>query len=152
MNVIIIIAVAVVALALGSLATVAVQKSTARSRAKTIIDEATREAEVIRQKEALKGREEGIKIKDEAERQANQRLSKVQSAEAKMKQREMQLNQQQGENQRNRNELEAMRQQLNAEEAVIESRKEELERLKRTGIVHIEPAQRFAPPAPLLHC
>ena len=133
MNVIIIIAVAVVALALGSLATVAVQKSTARSRAKTIIDEATHEAEVIRQKEALKGREEGIKIKDEAERQANQRLSKVQSAEAKMKQREMQLNQQQGENQRNRNELEAMRQQLNAEEAVIESRKEELERLKRTA-------------------
>ena len=133
MNVIIIIAVAVVALALGSLATVAVQKSTARSRAKTIIDEATREAEVIRQKEALKGREEGIKIKDEAERQANQRLSKVQSAEAKMKQREMQLNQQRGENQRNRNELEAMRQQLNAEEAVIESRKEELERLKRTA-------------------
>ncbi len=126
-------AVAVVALAIGCLATIAVQNMTGRNRAKTIIEEAGREAEVIRQKELLKGREEGIKIKDEAEKQANQRLSKVQSAEAKMKQREMQLNQQQSENQRQRNELETVRQRLNAEEAVIESRTEALDKLKRSA-------------------
>ena len=88
---------------------------------------------MIRQKELLKGREEGIKIKDEAEKQANQRLGRVQSAEAKMKQREMQLNQQQSENQRQRNELDAVRQRLNAEESVIETRKEELDKLKRVA-------------------
>lgn len=48
-----------------------------------------------------------------------------------MKQREMQLNQQQSENQRQRNELDTVRQRLNAEESVIESRKEELDKLKR---------------------
>ena len=133
MNPIIYLAVAVVALAIGSLVTVAIQKSMAGSRAKAIIDEANREAEVIRQKELLKGREEGIKIKDEAEKQATQRLQKVQSVESKMKQREMQLNQQQSENQRQRNDLEATRQRLNAEEAVIENRKEELDRLKRVA-------------------
>ena len=127
------IAVAVIFGAIGVGATLMVQKSMARSRAKTIIDEAHREGEVIRQKEILKGREEGIRIKDEAEKLANQRMGKVQSAEAKMKQREMQLNQQQSENQRNRNELDAVRQRLNAEEAVIESRKEELDKLKRTA-------------------
>ena len=95
MTIIFYIAVAVVALALGSFGTIAVQKSMARSRAKTIIDEAIREGEVLLQKEKLKGREEGLKIKDEAEKLANQRLAKVQSAESKMKQREMQLNQQQ---------------------------------------------------------
>ena len=68
MDIIIYLAIAVVALAVGALATVGVQKAMARSRAKAIIDEANREAEVIRQKELLKGREEGIKIKDEAER------------------------------------------------------------------------------------
>ncbi|MDO5332729.1 MAG: ribonuclease Y [bacterium] len=130
---IIYLAIAVVALAVGALATVGVQKAMARSRAKAIIDEANREAEVIRQKELLKGREEGIKIKDEAERQANQRLQKIQSTESKMKQREIQLNQQQSENQRQRNELDAVRQRLNAEEAVIENRKEELDRLKRVA-------------------
>ena len=133
MDIIIYLAIAVVALAVGALATVGVQKAMARSRAKAIIDEANREAEVIRQKELLKGREEGIKIKDEAERQANQRLQKIQSTESKMKQREIQLNQQQSENQRQRNELEAVRQRLNAEEVVIENRKEELDRLKRVA-------------------
>lgn len=133
MNLLLYLAVAVVALAVGSLATIAVQNMIGRNRAKTIIEEASREAEVIRQKELLKGREEGIKIKDEAEKQASQRLSKVQSAESKMKQREMQLNQQQSENQRQRNELEAVRQRLNAEESVIESRKEELDKLKRSA-------------------
>ena len=133
MDIIIYLAIAVVALAVGALATVGVQKAMARSRAKAIIDEANREAEVIRQKELLKGREEGIKIKDEAERQANQRMQKIQSTESKMKQREIQLNQQQSENQRQRNELDAVRQRLNAEEAVIENRKEELDRLKRVA-------------------
>ena len=133
MYIIIYLAIAVVALAVGALATVGVQKAMARSRAKAIIDEANREAEVIRQKELLKGREEGIKIKDDAERQANQRLQKIQSTESKMKQREIQLNQQQSENQRQRNELDAVRQRLNAEEAVIENRKEELDRLKRVA-------------------
>ena len=133
MDIIIYLAIAVVALAVGALATVGVQKAMARSRAKAIIDEANREAEVIRQKELLKGREEGIKIKDDAERQANQRLQKIQSTESKMKQREIQLNQQQSENQRQRNELNAVRQRLNAEEAVIENRKEELDRLKRVA-------------------
>lgn len=133
MEIAIYIAVAVVALALGSFVTIDAQKSMARSRAKTIIDEAQREAEVLRQKELLKGREEGIKIKDEAERTANQRMQRVQSAESKMKQRESQLNQQQSENSRQRNELENMRQRLGAEEQILEQRREEVERLKRTA-------------------
>ena len=133
MTIIIYIAIAVVGLAIGAFGTMAVQKSMARSRAKTIIDEAVRESDVILQKAQLKGREEGLKIKDEAEKQANQRLSKVQSVEAKMKQREMQLNQQHSENQRQRYDLEALRQRLNAEEAVIETRKDELDKLKRSA-------------------
>ena len=133
MTILIYIAIAVLGLAIGSLGTIAVQKSMARSRAKTIIDEATRESDVILQKAKLKGREEGLKIKDEAEKLANQRMSKVQSAESKMKQREMQLNQQQSENQRQRNDLDTLRQRLNAEESVIESRKEELDKLKRSA-------------------
>ncbi len=133
MNILLYLAVAVVAIAIGSLATILVQRSLARSRAKTIIDEAMREGEVIRQKQELKGREAGMKIKDEAERQANQRMQKVQSAEARAKQREGQLNQQQSENQRQRNELDLYRQRLEAEEAVIGQRQEELDRLKRSA-------------------
>ena len=129
MDVLIYIAIAVVAIALGVLATLLIQKAMGRSRAQIIIDEARREGEVLRQKEVLKGREEGMKIKDDAERQANQRLQRVQSSESKMKQRESQLNQQQSENQRTRNELEAARTKIDEQHAANEARRDELERM-----------------------
>lgn len=124
---------AVVGVGLGYVITVAVQKSLARNRAKTIIEEAQREAEVLKKNKVLEAREEELKIKAEAEKQANQRFSKIQSMEAKIKQRELQLNQQQSENQRAKNELETSRINLESQLAVMENKKEELDRLRRTA-------------------
>lgn len=121
---------AVAGIALGYLITVAVQKSLARNRARTIIEEAQREAEVLKKNKVLEAREEELKIKAEAEKQANQRFSKIQSMEAKIKQRELQLNQQQSENQRAKNELETSRVNLESQLAVVENKKEELDRLR----------------------
>ena len=132
-DILIYIMITVVGIAIGILGTILIQNKLAISRAKSIIEEAGREGEVIRQKELLKSREEGMKIKEEAEKAANQRLSKVQSVEAKMKKREMELNQVQQDNQRQNKELETRRQKLDAEESVIASRKEELDNLKRTA-------------------
>ena len=118
-------------MALGYVITVAVQKSLARNRAKTILEEAQREAEVLKKNKVLEAREEELKIKAEAEKQANQRFSKIQSMEAKIKQRELQLNQQQSENQRAKNELETTRVNLESQLAVVENKKEEVERMRR---------------------
>lgn len=118
-------------MALGCVVTVAVQKSLARNRAKTILEEAQREAEVLKKNKVLEAREEELKIKAEAEKQANQRFSKIQSMEAKIKQRELQLNQQQSENQRAKNELETTRVNLESQLAVVENKKEEVERMRR---------------------
>ncbi len=122
---------ALVGIGLGYLITVAVQKSLARNRAKSILDEAQREAEVLKKNKILEAREEELKIKAEAEKQANQRFSKIQSMEAKIKQRELQLNQQQSENQRTKNELDTTRVNLESQLAVIENKKEEVERMRR---------------------
>ena len=122
---------ALVGIGLGYLITVAVQKSLARNRAKSILDEAQREAEVLKKNKILEAREEELKIKAEAEKQANQRFSKIQSMEAKIKQRELQLNQQQSENQRTKNELDTTRGNLESQLAVIENKKEEVERMRR---------------------
>ena len=54
-------------------------------------------------------------------------MSRVQSAEAKQKQRELQLNQQQSENQRTRNELDGIRQNLDAQQIVINNCQQELD-------------------------
>ncbi len=133
MQYIIYIAIALVAAAVGALVMRVVQKSMARSQAKLIIENAGREAEDIRKSKALEGREEALRITSDAEKQAAQRLSKVQSAEAKLKNRELQLNQQQSENQRTHNELETMRANLDAQFAVVEMKKAEVEKLQRTA-------------------
>ena len=121
------------ALAAGIIGTIAIQKMIARSRAKMIIAEANREAEVIKKNKLLEAREEELQIKAEAEKQANSRLAKVQSLESKMKQRELQLNQQQSENQRYRNESEQIRTNLEAQLNVVEAKKAELDKLNKTA-------------------
>ncbi|WP_289646039.1 ribonuclease Y [uncultured Duncaniella sp.] len=133
MDILFYICAALIGAAIGIAILVAVQRATARSRAKIIIDDANREAEVIMKDKLLEAREQELKIKTEAEKQANQRLSRIQSEESKLKQRQTQLNQQQSENARARNENEQTRQNLEAQMAVVEQRKEELDRLRRTA-------------------
>ena len=117
----------------GVVVTQVVQKAIARSRAKVIIDEAVQEAEMLKKNKLLEAREEELQIKAEAEKQANQRLAKVQSAEAKIKQRELQLNQQQGDIQRKRNEVDAFKANLDAQATMLDAQKLELEKLTRTA-------------------
>lgn len=118
---------------IGVVATIIVQKSVGRSQAKTIVEEARQEAEVLKQKKLLEAREEELQIKAEAEKQANSRLAKVQQSEARIKQRELQLNQQQGDIARRRNEIDATKANLDAQAVVLESQKAELDKLTRTA-------------------
>ena len=139
-NIIISLIVGIVALIVGIGVTIMVQKKLATSKAKTIIDEATSEAENIKKTKILEAREEELKIKSEAEKQANSRMAKIQQQEAKMKQRELQLNQQQSENQRQRNDIEATKANLENQFSIVESKKAELDKLKRAAheeLVHI---------------
>lgn len=127
------IAIALIGAALGIGILMAVQKSTGRSRAKTIVEDAQREAEVIMKDKLLEAREQELRIKSEAEKAANQRLSRVQSEEAKLKQRQSQLNQQQSENTKARNEIEQSRREIEAQNQALEARGEELDRLRRSA-------------------
>lgn len=127
------IVVGVVAALIGVAATIIVQKSIGRSQAKTIVEEAKQEAEVLKQKKLLEAREEELQIKAEAEKQANTRLAKVQQSEARIKQRELQLNQQQGDIARRRNEIDATKANLDAQAVVLEGQKAELDKLTRTA-------------------
>ncbi|WP_370863035.1 ribonuclease Y [uncultured Duncaniella sp.] len=127
------IAIALIGAALGIGILVAVQKATGRSRAKTIVEDAQREAEVIMKDKLLEAREQELRIKSEAEKAASQRLSRVQSEEAKMKQRQAQLNQQQSENTKARNEIDQARRDLEAQGQALEVRGEELERMRKSA-------------------
>lgn len=123
--------VAVAALAIGYFVAMSMSKKNAGSQANVIIEEARREADVIKEKSQLKAKEEEMKLLSEAERNINQRYSKMQSAEARLKQRELQLNQQQGDNARRKKELDTLRTNLDNRELVIENRHAEVDSLHR---------------------
>ncbi|MDE5745472.1 MAG: ribonuclease Y [Paramuribaculum sp.] len=129
---------ALVALAIGAIAAIVIQRSLATSKARIIIQEAAQEAEVIKKNKLLEAKEEEIRITSEAEKLAAQKMAKIQSTESRLKQREMQLNQQQGDNQREKNNIEQTKARLEEQLAGIDVKKAELDALKRKAQEELE--------------
>ncbi len=123
--------IAVLAAAAGVLCGLYVSRSNAQSHARSITEEARREADMIKEKMQLQAKEEQMKILAEADRQAQQKLQKAQSSEQRAKQRERELNQMQGENQRRKRELDTLKSNLDNREQVLEARSQELEHIGR---------------------
>lgn len=123
--------IAVFAAAAGVLCGLYVSRSNAQSHARSITEEARREADMIKEKMQLQAKEEQMKILAEADRQAQQKLQKTQSSEQRAKQRERELNQMQGENQRRKRELDTLKSNLDNREQVLEARSQELEHIGR---------------------
>ena len=128
----------IVAVAIAVIATLMVQRNMAHTRAKTIVEEARLEGEMLKKNKLLEAKEEGMKITGEAERQAQSRMGKVQSAEGKLKQREMQLNQQQSETAKARNEVEQSRRKLDELSARLDSRRAEIDALEKSAREELE--------------
>lgn len=138
MEIVILVCAILVAAGVSVVATMAIQRKMARSRANTILAEADRDAEVIKEKKLLEAREEELRIKGEAERQAQQRLQRVQAEEGRIKQRQNQLNQLQSETQRARNENDQTRQQLEAQRVTLENNRAELDKLIHVAQENLE--------------
>ena len=132
MNIIITVIVAILAMAIGCVAALYFSRKNAKSQANEIIEKARLEAEVLKNKEVLKGKEIGMSIKSDAEKEANSRLSKVQTSEAKLKQREMSLNQQQGELKRRSNEVESLKMNVENQMAVLDERKKDIDKMEKS--------------------
>ena len=138
MEIVILVCAILVAAGVSVVATMAIQRKMARSRANTILAEAERDAEVIKEKKLLEAREEELRIKGEAERQAQQRLQRVQAEEGRIKQRQNQLNQLHSETQRARNENDQTRQQLEAQRVTLENNRAELDKLIHVAQENLE--------------
>lgn len=129
MNTAIWIIIALVAAAIGYFVADNLSKKRAGSRAHAIIDDAEREAEVIKEKKLLRAKEEEMKILNDAERTANQKIQKAQAGEQRIRQREHQLNQQQSELARRKNELDTLRGQLDNRREQLDAESEEVKKL-----------------------
>ena len=131
--------IAVIAAALvGVVGTIVLQRMTARSKARVIIEDAKREAEVLKEKKLLEAREEELRITKDAERQADKRIDRVKQEENRLKQRQQQLNQQQSENARARNDIENRSKQLDQRSATLNQRADEVEKLEAAARENLE--------------
>ncbi len=128
----------IAALIVGASIAFIINKTLLAGRAKTIIEEAEKEAEVLTKNKLLEVKEEFLQRKAELEKQVNSRNSKLQSAEAKLKQREMQLNQQQNDLQRKRNEADNARAGYEKQLEAVEKKEQELEKLHKAEIENLE--------------
>ncbi len=125
-------------LVVGGLVVFLINRILLKARSKSILEEAEKEAEVIKKNKLLEVKEKFIHMKAEMEKQANARNSKLQSAEAKLKQREMQIAQQQQELQRKKNEADAVRANLDSQLELVEKKKQELEKLHKSEVERLE--------------
>lgn len=138
MDPLILIIVALAALGIGFYIGIVRSKSNASSKANEILNEASRQAEVEKQKKILEAKELEMKIKNNAEKEAAQLHQKYQATEARLKQRELQLNQQQSEVARRRNELDILKTNVDNQQLVLDSQKAEVEKLHREALGTLE--------------
>ncbi len=109
-----------------------------KQKSESILSEAKRESEVIKQKKLLEVKEKFIQLKGDLEKQVAQRNSKLQSVESKLKNREQSLNQRQEELNRKNKEIEQQRDNLNAQLSLAEKKNVELEEIKRREQAELE--------------
>ncbi|MBD5358282.1 MAG: ribonuclease Y [Bacteroides sp.] len=132
------IVIALAAAIAGYVIALGVAKRNAKSAANIIIDDARREAEVIKEKKVLEAKEEEMKILSEAEKTASQKIQKAQASETRARQREQQLNQQQGELSRRKKEIDAAKSTLDAREQSVNAKSEQVEILHRNAQEELE--------------
>ncbi|MCD7971340.1 MAG: ribonuclease Y [Candidatus Azobacteroides sp.] len=109
-----------------------------KARYKSIIEEAEKESEVIKKNKLLEVKEKFLHLKADLEKQVTLRNAKLQSAEAKMKQRELMLNQKQEEVQRKKSEFDAIKENLENQLDIVDKKKQELEKLHKEEIEKLE--------------
>ena len=101
-----------------------------KSKYKRVLDEAAKEADVIKEKKLLEVKEKFLNKKAELEKEVQQRNQKILQVENKLKQREMSLSQKQEDLGKRKVELDNTQNKLNAHAQLLKTKDEELEKMQ----------------------
>ena len=130
MDIIIVLLIAAGALALGGVCGYLVFRYVLKGKYNEMIDTATKQADVIKEKKLLEVKEKFINKKSELEKEVQQRNQHIQQSENKLKQREISLNQRQEELGRRKNVLDNQQQRIENEKKLLSVKAEELEKMQ----------------------
>lgn len=101
-----------------------------KSKYKRVLDEAAKEADVIKEKKLLEVKEKFLNKKAELEKEVQQRNQKILQVENKLKQREMSLSQKQEDLGKRKVELDNTQNKLNVHAQLLKTKEEELEKMQ----------------------
>jgi len=131
MNIFLAIVIAAVMLIVGVIGGYFVFLKVVKGKYNEMIDTATKEAEVIKEKKLLEVKEKFLNKKSELEKEVQQRNQHIQQNENRLKQREMSLNQRQEELGRRKNELDNQQQRIDNEKKAMAMKQEELDKMQQ---------------------
>ncbi len=113
-------------------------KNGANHKAKTIVDKATADAEMIKKERMLQAKEKFIQLKSEHDRAVNKRNQEVAQSENRAKQIEQNLQNQQRELEKKQKEAAQLREQLTAKIENLESKQEQVDKIIGEQNVRLE--------------
>jgi len=102
------------------------------------LNEASKEAEVIKEKKLLEVKEKFLNKKAELEKEVQQRNQHILQSENKLKQREMTLNKRQEEINRTKQELDSHQNRVKNQEVLLQRKEEELSKMHQREIEKLE--------------
>ncbi|HON51670.1 MAG TPA: ribonuclease Y [Bacteroidales bacterium] len=123
---------------IGATLTLVLQKTLLQAKAKSIISEAEKEAEVIKKDKMLQAKEKFLQLKAEHEKVINERNNKILQGENRIKQKEDSLRLKLEEIQRKEKEIETKKEQLTNQIQINERKTEDLERAHKQQIEQLE--------------
>lgn len=127
-----------VAFASGTIISWLLHEKILRERKESIIEEAKKESEIIRQQKLLEVKEKFLSLKKDLEKQVSERNNKLKTIEDKLKSKEHSLNQRQSDLSKKQSENDKLREKLNNQSKVIEAKQIEVEELQKKAISELE--------------
>ena len=129
---------AAVALVLGCFVGYLLFRHVIKGQYNEMIENANKEAEVLKEKKLLEVKEKFLNKKSELEKEVQIRNQRIQQNENKLKQREISLNQRQDELARRKQEVEQNQQRVDNEKKLLNIKQEELEKMQSQERLKLE--------------
>ncbi len=132
------IVIGVVALLVGAGAMWAIQRSALQSKRKSILDEAQKDAEIIKKEKLMQAKEKFLQLKEEHEKVIQEKNRKISETENRARQKENTLNQRLSDARKKEQKLDSIRENLERQLEVVEKKQQDLNSLHANQVKQLE--------------
>ena len=109
-----------------------------KEKTNSILNEATREAEVLKEKKLLEVKEKFLQLKSDLEKQVADNNGRIKQSENKLKQREENLNKKQDELGKRNKEIDALKESLSHQQSALDKKKQDVDLLYQKQVAELE--------------